>query len=224
MILGIYSIFKQSFLDNFTNNISITDIIFTLSISGLLSFFVFLTYKITCKNIIYSRKFNMTISLISIVTCAIVLSMQANITVSLGMVGALSIVRFRTAIKDPRDLLFLFWSISNGIIIGSGIYMIAVLLSIIVSIVMILFDIVPESRASEILVIYYNNTNLQDVEIVLKSYMVKYKLKSNSISNKESSAIYEIKSKKSKDFMNVILKVKGIKEVNLMNQDGIIEY
>lgn len=224
MILGIYDIFKEDFLDNFSNNISITNIIITLVLAFLLSLFVFLTYKITSKNVIYSRKFNMTISLISIVTCAIVLSMQANITVSLGMVGALSIVRFRTAIKDPRDLLFLFWSISNGLIIGSGIYMIAIILSIILCISMLLFDIMPENKSSEILVIYYNNTDLQDIEIVLKSYMIKYKMKSNNISSKESSVIYEIKSKKSKDFMNVILKVKGVKEVNLMNRDGIIEY
>lgn len=224
MILGVYDIFKKDFISNFNNNISITNIIVTLGIALLLSFFVYLTYKITSKNVIYSKKFNMTISLISIVTCAIVLSMQANITVSLGMVGALSIVRFRTAIKDPRDLLFLFWSISNGIIIGSGIYMIAVILSLIVSVAMILFDLVPENNSSEILVIYYTNSSLRDIEIVLKSYMVKYKMKSNNVSSKESSVIYEIRSKKSKDFMNVILKVKGVREVNLMNKDGIIEY
>ena len=224
MVLKISEIFNSEFLDSFSNNISITNIIYTLVLTFLLSIFIFFTYKLTCKNVIYSKKFNMTMALISIVTSAIVLSMQANITVSLGMVGALSIVRFRTAIKEPRDLLFLFWSISNGIIIGSGVYMIAIILSIILCIAMLLFNLIPESKSRDVLVIYYKSINLQDIEIVLKSYGVKYKMKSNNISNNESSVIYEVKSPKSKDYLHVILKIKGVNEVNLMNQDGIIEY
>ena len=220
----ISDIFKENFLDAFTNNISIPTIVLTFVLAFLLSLFVFFTYKITCKNVIYSRKFNVTIALISIVTSAIVLCMQANITVSLGMVGALSIIRFRTAIKDPRDLLFLFWSISNGIIIGSGIYMIAIILSIVLCIAMLLFDIIPESKSKDVLVIYYKGTKLEDIEIVFKSYRVKYKLKSNNISNNDCSVIYEVRSPKSKDYLSVIMKIKGITEINVMNQDGIIEY
>ena len=224
MIFKVTDIFKSSFLESFSNNISITNIISTLILTFVLSIFIYFIYKITSKNVIYSKKFNVTMSLISIITSAIVLSMQANITVSLGMVGALSIVRFRTAIKEPRDLLFLFWSISNGIIIGSGIYMIAVILSIIISIAMLIFDLIPENKTKDILVIYYKNVNLEKIEIILKSYKVKYKLKSNNLSSNESSVIYEVKSPKDKDFLNVVLKIKGIKEVNLMNQDGIIDY
>ena len=93
------------------------------------------------KNTIYSKNFNVTMSLISIVTAGVVLSMQANIVVSLGMVGALSIVRFRTAVKEPRDLLFLFWSISNGIIIGAGVYSLVFIMAIILTIGLLVFDI-----------------------------------------------------------------------------------
>ena len=224
MIFRVTDIFKSSFLENFSNNISITNIISTLMLTFILSIFIYFIYKITSKNVIYSKKFNITMSLISIITSAIVLSMQANITVSLGMVGALSIIRFRTAIKEPRDLLFLFWSISNGIIIGSGIYMIAIILSIIISIAMLVFDLIPENKTKDILVIYYKGVKLEKIEIILKSYKVKYKLKSNNISSNESSVIYEVRSPKNKDFLDVIQKTKGIKEVNLMNQDGIIDY
>ena len=224
MALSINDIFKKSFLENFSNNISITNIVMTLLLTLLLSLIVFMIYKVTSKNILYSKKFNITIALISIITSAVVLSMQANITVSLGMVGALSIVRFRTAIKEPRDLLFLFWSISNGIIIGSGIYMIAIILSIILSISMLLFDIIPENKSRDILVIYYKNTHLREIEIILKSYKVKYKMKSNNLSSKESSVIYEVRSPKSKDFLDVLFKVNGVNEVNLMNQDSTVEY
>lgn len=217
-------IFKDSFMDNFTSNLTIPTISVTLIYAFLLSIFVFFIYKLTTKNIIYSKKFNVSMSLMSIITAAIVLSMQANITVSLGMVGALSIVRFRTAIKEPRDLLFLFWSISNGIIIGAGIYAIALVLAIVLGIAMLFFDIIPEKRTPYLLVIYFKNVSTKDIEIILGSYRVKYKLKSENLSNKESSYIYELKFKDDKEFINEILKIKGVNEVNLLSQDGESQY
>ena len=163
-------------------------------------------------------------SLMSIITAAIVLSMQANITVSLGMVGALSIVRFRTAIKEPRDLLFLFWSISNGIIIGAQVYSMAIVLDIVLGIAMLFFEIIPEKKIPYLLVIYFKNVKTSDIEKILSSYKVKYKLKSENLSSKESSYIYELKIKNDKEFINEILKIKGVSEVNLLNQDGESQY
>ncbi len=212
-------IFSDNFLSNFSSDISIITVIITLMYAFLLSLFVFFIYKLTSKSVIYSKKFNISMSLMSIVTAAIILSMQANITISLGMVGALSIVRFRTAIKEPRDLLFLFWSISNGIVIGAGIYSIAFVLAIVLSLAMIFFDIFPERKKPYLLVIYFKNVKIKDIEIILGSYGVKYKLKSQNLSTKESSYIYEIKIKNNKDFVNDIMKLKGVNEVNLMNQD-----
>ena len=217
-------IFKDSFLDNFTSNLSIPTISITLIYAFLLSIFVFFIYKLTTKNVIYSKKFNVSMSLMSIITSAIVLSMQANITVSLGMVGALSIVRFRTAIKEPRDLLFLFWSISNGIIIGAGIYSIALVLAIVLGIAMLFFDIIPEKKTPYLLIIYFKNVSTRDIEIILGSHKIKYKLKSQNLSSKESSYIYELRVKKDKEFINEILKVKGVNEVNLLSQDGESQY
>ena len=217
-------IFKDSFLDNFTSNLSIPTISITLIYAFLLSIFVFFIYKLTTKNVIYSKKFNVSMSLMSIITAAIVLSMQANITVSLGMVGALSIVRFRTAIKEPRDLLFLFWSISNGIIIGAGIYSIALVLAIVLGIAMLFFDIIPEKKTPYLLIIYFKNVSTRDIEIILGSHKIKYKLKSQNLSSKESSYIYELRVKKDKEFINEILKVKGVNEVNLLSQDGESQY
>ena len=222
MILKITfsDIFKDKFLEKFSSNLSFSDIAVTLIYAFMLSLLVFYIYKLTSRSTIYSKKFNISMCLMSIITAAIVLSMQASITVSLGMVGALSIVRFRTAIKEPRDLLFLFWSISNGIIIGSGIYMIAIVLAIVLSIAMLLFDIIPDKKTPYILVIYFKNVKTRDVEIILSTYKIKYKLKSENLSTKESSYIYEVKVKNNKEFINDILKIKGVNEVNLMNNDG----
>jgi len=220
LAVNFSDIFKDSFLSNFSTIISLSTIIFTLLYSFLISLFVYFIYKLTTKSVIYSKKFNITMCLMSIITSAIVLSMQSNITVSLGMVGALSIVRFRTAIKEPRDLLFLFWSISNGIIIGSQIYSIAIVLAIVLGIAMLFFDIIPEKRTPCILVIYYKSIETKEIESILSKNKIKYKFKSNNINNKESSIIYEINIKNNKDFMNDISSIKGINEVNLLSQDG----
>lgn len=224
LAVSFNEIFKDSFLSNFSSNVSVITISVTLIYSFLLSLFVFFIYKLTTKGVIYSKKFNISMSLMSIITSAIVLSMQANITVSLGMVGALSIIRFRTAIKEPRDLLFLFWSISNGIIIGAGVYSMALILAIVLGIAMLFYDLIPEKKTPYLLVIYFKNVTTRDIEIILNSYKIKYKLKSENLSNKESSYIYELKIKKNKDFINEILKIKGVNEVNLMSQDGESQY
>ncbi len=222
--LSFNEIFKDSFLSSFKSNISMPTICMTLIFSFLISLYVFFIYKLTTKNVIYSRKFNVTIALMSIITSAIVLSMQANITVSLGMVGALSIVRFRTSIKDPRDLLFLFWSISNGIIIGSQIYSISFVLAIVVGISLLLFDIIPEKKTPFLLVIYFNDVKEDEFNNILNFYKIKYRLKSSNISSNESSYIYELKLKDNKDFINEIKNIKGVKEVSLLSQDGECSY
>lgn len=226
MILAVSfgEIFKDSFLANFSSTLTLSSIIFTLCYAFLISLYVYFIYKLTTKSVIYSKKFNVTMCLMSIITSAIVLSMQANITVSLGMVGALSIIRFRTSIKEPRDLLFLFWSVSNGIIIGSQIYSIAIVLAVVLGIGMLFFDIIPEKKTPCLLVIYYKNIDVFEIEHILKLNNIKYKFKSNNISSKESSCIYEINLYKNKEFLNEIVAIKGISEVNLLNQDGESQY
>ena len=144
--MSFSDIFKKNFLENFTGTVSIQMVIVTLVFALIFSLVVFYVYKFTSKNTIYSRNFNITMSLISIITAGVVLSMQANIVVSLGMVGALSIVRFRTAVKEPRDLFFLFWSISNGIIIGAGVYSLVFMMAIVLTIGLLVFDLLPVNR------------------------------------------------------------------------------
>lgn len=139
-------IFKSNFLDNFNNSISISSVIITMIIALIFSLIAFYVYKLTCDNVVYSKKFNVTMSLMTIVTAAVVMSMQSNVVVSLGMVGALSIVRFRTAIKEPKDLLFLFWAITNGIIIGAGVYSIAFILAIVLTIGLLVFERLPGNK------------------------------------------------------------------------------
>ena len=97
----------------------------TLIVTALLALYIFAIYRLVTRKVFYSKNFNISLAVMSLITAAIILAMQSNLVISLGMVGALSIVRFRTAIKDPMDLAFLFWSISVGIICGAGLYEVA---------------------------------------------------------------------------------------------------
>lgn len=223
--MSFSDVFKKNFLDNFTGNISIQLVIITLLFALLFSVVVFFVYKLTSKNTIYSKNFNITMSLISIVTAGVVLSMQANIVVSLGMVGALSIVRFRTAIKEPRDLLFLFWSISNGIIIGAGVYSIVFILAIIITIGLLVFDLFPNNKIPYLLIVNINNKNVSEKIInILKDNKIKYKIKSRNISKGNIDMVFELSCKNSDKLFDDLSKVNGITNFNLLSQDGECQF
>ena len=133
---------KKSVLEGFSYaDMSNAKIFTTLIITFLIAVYIFIVYKKVTKSAFYFKNFNISMAIISVVTAGIILAMQSSIVISLGMVGALSIVRFRTAIKDPMDLLFLFWSIGTGIICGAGLYKIAVILAVLVTIGLLILDL-----------------------------------------------------------------------------------
>ena len=223
--MSFSDIFKKNFLENFTGNISIQMVIITLVVALLFSLVVFYVYKFTSKSTIYSKNFNVTMSLISIVTAGVVLSMQANIVVSLGMVGALSIVRFRTAVKEPRDLLFLFWSISNGIIIGAGVYSLVFIMAIILTIGLLVFDLLPANRIPYLLVVNLNNNDGYDKIIdTLAVYDAKYKVKSRNICKSNTDIVFELACKDTDSLVEDLRKIKEITSFNLLSQDGECQF
>lgn len=223
--LNFSDIFKNSFLDNFNNAISKSSVITTMMLALLFSLIVFYVYKLTCDNVIYSKKFNVTMSLMTLITAAVVMSMQANVVVSLGMVGALSIVRFRTAIKEPKDLLFLFWSISNGIIIGAGAYFIVFILAPVLTIGLLVFEKLPGNKIPYLLVISLEN--LKDEEEIIKildKNKIKYRVKSKNISTNSVDIIYELSNDKINDLIQEISTNKGMISLNLITQDGECQF
>lgn len=222
--MSIRDVLKNSFVEKFLTNISIIDIILTLGIASIFSIIIYFIYKITSKGVIYSKKFNVTMALMSIVTSGVVLSMQANIVVSLGMVGALSIVRFRTAIKEPRDLLFLFWSISNGIIIGAGIYSVAAILAVIVIIVMLILERLPENKMPHLLIVNFDDKSIEEkISNIFDNNNIKRIVKSKNISQGRCDVVYEIAIKEDCEFVSEIAELPGVLSVNLLHQDGECE-
>lgn len=223
--INFSDIFKNNFLDNFTQSISLSEVITTMSVALVFSFIIYFVYKFTCDNVIYSKKFNVTMALMTMVTAAIIMSMQANVVVSLGMVGALSIVRFRTAIKEPKDLLFLFWAIANGIIIGAGIYSIAFVLAIILPIALLVFEKLPGNKIPYLLVVTLDSLEIEEKIIqVLKENKVKYRVKSKNVSSSSTDVIYELSNNKIEELIKDVSKENGIKFINLITQDGECQF
>lgn len=131
-------IFKSSFLENVTS-VSVLDIVLTLLLAFLLGLFIYFVYKKTFSGVMYSASFGVTLIALTMITALVILAVTSNVVLSLGMVGALSIVRFRTAIKEPLDIAFLFWSIAVGIVLAAGLIPLAVFGSAVIGIVLIVF-------------------------------------------------------------------------------------
>ncbi len=117
--MSFKDIFKNSFLNGFSSGVDVKTIIISLAVTTVLALYIFFIYRMVTRKTFYAKTFNLSLIAMAIITAAIILTIQSNIVLSLGMVGALSIIRFRTAIKDPLDLVFLYWSISMGIICGA---------------------------------------------------------------------------------------------------------
>ena len=217
---SVQDIIKKSFLKNFMEAISLETLIVSSVVSLIFAIGVYIVYLLTCDKTIYSKKFNIAMSLMTVITSSLVLAMQSNIVISLGMVGALSIVRFRTAIKEPKDLLFLFWAISNGIIIGAGLYSVATVLAIVLSIALLIFEVIPEKGKSMLLVINFKDLDKEaKIEEVLKNQKVKFTVKSKNVFKDKVDIMYEICTKKDTEMLAELQKIESVNSMNLIKQD-----
>ena len=160
---SINDIIKKSFLEGFVStDFRIETVFLVLLITAMVASYIFVVYKIMCRKTFYSKNFNISLVGVALITAAIIITIQTSIVVSLGMVGALSIVRFRTAIKDPLDLMFLFWSISTGIICGAGFAEYSVILAVILTVIILILNHLPISKAPMILIVNADNIDLEN--------------------------------------------------------------
>ena len=136
--MTFHDIFKSSFLENMTS-ISILDMVVALLLALGIGLFIFMVYKKTYQGVMYSSSFGTTLIALTMITTVVILAVTSNVVLSLGMVGALSIVRFRTAIKEPLEIAFLFWSIAVGIVLVAGLIPLAVIGSIVIGLILIVF-------------------------------------------------------------------------------------
>lgn len=203
--------------------LELPEICLILLISCLIGVYIYAIYKNISRSAFYSKDLGITMAGMTIAVAAIMIAMQSNLLVSLGMVGALSIVRFRTAVKNPMDLLYLFWSISGGIIAGVGLYALAVVLCFVMTAIIILLSKIRSSKAPVVLMIK-SDTETDDMEIegVIRSYTKYYHLCSSSLKNKQTEYIYEINTRDRAELVKEIGKLDGVVSVSCLEHDGEI--
>ena len=218
-------IIKKSVLEGFSYaDFSTTKMAVTLGLTFLIAVYIFFIYRFITRSTFYNKNFNITMAIISVVTAGIVIAMQSNFVISLGMVGALSIVRFRTAIKEPMDLLFLFWSIGTGIMCGAGLYELAIVIALVVTFGLLVLQLVPVMASPMLLVIKLNNIDKEDTVLsTVKKSTQKYKIDSKSITNGRENLIMEIRVKDYSSLTNEISKIEGVVSVTLMHHEGEVK-
>ena len=202
--------------------ITMMDILSALALSAVIGILIYLIYKSSSKTAFYSKDTAVTIAAISVVVSGIILAMQANLIVSLGMVGALSIVRFRTAVKNPLDLLYLFWSISEGIICGVGLKKLALLIFAVMACLVIFLQLIPGTTAPSILVLRSDEriSDTSFIETILKKNASRIKLKSRSLEGGSSEFIYELKIKDRDSLVNDLNEPGIFSGINVLSHDG----
>lgn len=219
-------ILKNSFLESIAAaDVRPQEIFLVMLITTVLSLYIFCIYRVLTRKSFYNKSFNIALAALSLITAGVILTIQSSIVVSLGMVGALSIVRFRTAIKDPMDLVFLFWSISIGIICGARLHVIAVIVSIFVTILLFALDKMPVAKAPKILVVNAESMDAEDEILeVVERFSGYYKVKSRSLSAEQLDMVVELRAKEEKKLIQGIHKLEGVRAVSLLAHDGEVTF
>ena len=219
-------IFKKGFLTSYANTeITFRYAIIAMMICLALSVVICAVYYLKSRKYFFSREFAVSLLGLSVITVSVILTIQSSVVVSLGMVGALSIVRFRTAIKNPLDLVFLFWSITLGIICGAGLFYIAVPLTLVLAVVILLSDEVPGVARNKILVLDgkypYDEAALT---AVLKKHVRWYNIRTESVHNDDVNLIIEVRRvRDSAELIRDLRSAGAFHDVSLLIQEGAVD-
>ncbi len=214
-------LFNFSFLDK-AASFSVPDILAALFMSFAVGLFIFFVYTKTFKGVMYSSSFGISLIAMNMITALVILTVSTNLIVSLGMVGALSIVRFRTVVKEPLDLVYLFWSITAGIIVGAGLIPIAIIGSIVIGLMLFLFVNRKTNDTPYVVVISCEGEQSETVSMsILSQQTKKYVVKAKTVSKDAVELTVEVRLKESSSqFVNALLAVEGVHNATLVSYNG----
>jgi len=217
-------IIKKKFLEQFalgTQELTLSRVLITLAVALVIGLFIYYIYKRTFNGVLYSRNFNVSLVMLSMVTALIILPITSNLTLSLGMVGALSIVRFRTAVKEPIDTVFMFWAIAIGITTGAGFYYVAISGSLLIGIILLFLSLVRvKGTTPYLLVIHHDHQSIQEVARVLRQ-LPKHKLKSKTVTRDGIELTIEVQLKDdTTSYINRFLQIHGVQDAALVSYQG----
>ncbi len=219
--MSFSDVFQSSFLSNI-NSFSTLDVLLALGLSFVLGLFIFLIYKKTYQGVMYSDSFGISLIAMSMITSLVIIAVTSNVVLSLGMVGALSIVRFRSAIKEPMDIAFLFWAIAVGIVLGAGLLPLAIIGSVIIGIIIVIFSTRKIGDIPYILVVNCENGEIEtEAGKLIKEEAKKSLLKSKTVNQLGIELTYEVRIKKEDTgFVNKISAVSGVTNAVLVSYNG----
>jgi len=219
--MSFNDIFKNSFLENATQ-FSVVDTLISIVLAFAIGMFIYFIYKKTYQGVMFNRQFGISLVALTMIATFIILAVTSNVVLSLGMVGALSIVRFRTAIKDPLDLVFLFWSVGAGIVLGACMYPLAVIGSLIVGLILFIFVRAKVSDSDYILVVECKDEAAEKrAEELIKTDVKKYSVKSKTVARGYIEVSYEVRLNGSDtEFVNKVSSADGIDKAVLVSYNG----
>ena len=219
--MSFQDIFKSSFLENVTE-FSLLDTCIGLAVALLVGLFIFMIYKKTLTGVLYSDGFALTLVGLSLVTTLVIMAVTSNVVVSLGMVGALSIVRFRTAIKEPVEIVFLFWSLAVGIVIGAGMIPLAIIGSALIGVILLLFANRKIRKQPYILVVSCKDEAAeQRITEILAKAVEYYTVKSKTVNAAGIEFTAELRTKDAETaFVNRITELEGVGNATLVSYNG----
>ncbi len=214
-------IFKSSFLENVTS-VSIIDMVIALVLAFCIGMFIFFIYKKTTTAVMYSSSFGVTLVALAMITALVILAVTSNVVLSLGMVGALSIVRFRTAIKDPMDIVYLFWSLAVGIVLAAGMIPLAVFGSIFIGIVLLVFtNRKPHVNPFIVVLQCEDHDSEKKACDFLAGKVLKYSVKSKSARKGMIELNLDVRLKDDNtDFVNELSDIRGVTSAVLVSYNG----
>ena len=216
--MSFVDVIKKSVVNQFTGTISVQSILLSLITAFMISIFIIWIYKKTYTGVVYSKSFSLSILMLALVTKLIIQTISSNIALSLGMVGALSIVRFRTAVKEPVDTGFMFWAITAGIMAGANLYLASIIGSLMLGILYYICYMMGLKMNSKYLVIVKYDDNAEDDIKNILSKLKKYKLKSKSKSKNNVEMTFEVELNDStQKLVDKISKIDGVQNCSLIS-------
>lgn len=215
-------VIKQTFLDSLSNpGVSTTQMAVSMILTTLIALYLFVVYRVFTRKTFYSKSFNIALVAITIITASIIIAMQSSFVISLGMVGALSIIRFRTAIKDPMDLVYLFWSVSVGIICGADLFELAVGTSLLLTGVILVLNYMPVAKAPMLLLVNAEScTAEEEIMKIAAQYSKIIKVKSRTVTNGKLAMIVEVNVRKEAQLLEELAKLSAVETSSLISHDG----
>lgn len=218
------AVFSDFFKNGFSNldvfsKISAYNVMVCLLFTLAVAVFIFFIYKVSFRGVVYSYTFNLSLIIMCLLTALIILTISSNVVLSLGMVGALSVVRFRTAVKDPMDIAFMFWSMTAGIASGAGIYSVSILGSLFTGLVVLIASKYEIKEKKYMFIIHYSEDATDEVKLMLDK--VKCVMKSKTITRDGIEMAVEVKvNNNNTAFVNKVSEIKGVKDAALVSYNG----